>query len=448
MNISENGIALIKSFEGCRLTAYKAVSTEKYYTIGWGHYGADVRAGQSISQGEADALFLSDIQRFVKYTNAHTASLKLGQNQFDALVSFCYNCGPGRLKKLVSGRAPGEIAEHITDLEYTRSGGKVLKALERRRREEKELFCKGSEVKAVAVRIGHASISEKGTVNGTKGDQTGGEVCTRPWYSKPWDFVAVHPDAEVREKHAKATEAACANDNIGYGQTDRNTLNSLAKAVGYDLSKVGKCNCDCSSLQNVAAVASGSGATYGSNGWTTSTMKSALQKLGYKIITDATYLASDKYCVRGAIYVKASSHTVCALDNGTEYKKTLEKTGISESPGNGGDTASCKVGDIVSFIGTKHYTSANAASPKSCKPGTAKITAVSAGAKHPYHLVHTDNTSTVYGWVDAGDIGGAAASGGTSGAKMHKVVSGDTLSAIANKNGTTVAKIVAANKSR
>ncbi len=105
MKISKQGIALIKSFEGCKLTAYKAVSTEKHYTIGWGHYGADVKAGQSISQGEADALLLSDLQQFVKYTNTHTSSLKLNQNQFDALVSFCYNCGPGTLKKLVSGRA-------------------------------------------------------------------------------------------------------------------------------------------------------------------------------------------------------------------------------------------------------------------------------------------------------------------------------------------------------
>ncbi len=302
----------------------------------------------------------------------------------------------------------------------------------------------------MSVRIGHASISEKGTINGTKGDQTGGEVCIRTFYIKPWDFAAIHPDANVREKHARSVEAGCANDNIGYGQGDRNTLNTEAKKVGYDLSKITTpCNTDCSEFQNVCAVASGApGVSHASNGWTTSTMKAALQAAGYKIITDATYLASDKYCVRGAIYVKASSHTVCALDNGTEYKKTLEKASISESSGNGGDTTSCKVGDIVSFIGTKHYTSANAASPKSCKPGTAKITAVSAGAKHPYHLVHTDNTSTVYGWVDAGDIGCAAASGGTSGAKMHKVVSGDTLSAIASKNGTTVAKIVAANKSR
>ena len=120
----------------------------------------------------------------------------------------------------------------------------------------------------MGIRIGHASISENGGVNGAKGDSTGKEVCVRGWYSKPWDFMAIHPEAAVREKHAAAVEAACANDNIGYGQGDRNTLNALAKAVGYNLAAVGKCNCDCSSLQNVAAVASGAaGVSYGGNGW-------------------------------------------------------------------------------------------------------------------------------------------------------------------------------------
>lgn len=182
----------------------------------------------------------------------------------------------------------------------------------------------------MSVLIGHASISESGTINGSKGDSTGKEVCTRTWYSKPWDFMAIHTDANVREKHAKAVEQACANDNIGYGQSDRNTLNTQAKAVSYDLSKVGKCNCDCSSLQNVAAVASGaSGVTYGSNGWTTSTMKAALQAAGYKIITDKAYLTSADYCVRGAIYVKASSHTVCGLTNGAKAAQTLAKAGVT-----------------------------------------------------------------------------------------------------------------------
>ena len=98
----------------------------------------------------------------------------------------------------------------------------------------------------MSVRIGHASISEKGTINGTKGDQTGGEVCIRTFYIKPWDFAAFHPDANVREKHARAVEAGCANDNIGYGQGDRNTLNTEATKVGYDLSKITTpCNTDC-----------------------------------------------------------------------------------------------------------------------------------------------------------------------------------------------------------
>lgn len=181
------------------------------------------------------------------------------------------------------------------------------------------------------VLIGHASISETGGINGTKGDSTGKEVCIRTWYSKPWDFVAIHPDANVREKIAAVCEAGCANNNIGYGQSDRNTLYARAKSVSYDLSKITtKCNCDCSSFMNVCCVAAGVG-SYGSNGWTTSTMKTNLKNAGFVIITDGTYLASSAYCVRGAIYVKAGSHTVCGLTNGSSYTKTLDKAGVSAS---------------------------------------------------------------------------------------------------------------------
>lgn len=217
----------------------------------------------------------------------------------------------------------------------------------------------------MGTRIGHASISETGSINGEKGDSTGKEVCVREWYSKPWDFMAIHPKEAVREKHARVVEAACANDNIGYGQGDRNTLNTLAKAADYDLSKVGKCNCDCSSLQNVAAVASGAaGVSYGSNGWTTSTMKVALQKAGYKIITERKYLDNATYCVRGAMYVKAYSHTVCGLDNGASYKKTLENAGLAAStpqePQNnasaGEQTYTVKKGDTLSKIASKYGT--------------------------------------------------------------------------------------------
>lgn len=69
-----------------------------------------------------------------------------------------------------------------------------------------------------------------------------------------------------------------------------------------------------------------------------------------------------------------------------------------------------KVGDIVQFAGGPHYSSANASTYNSTpKAGPAKVTNFSKGAKHPYHIVHTDKQSSVYGWVDANKIskGGA-----------------------------------------
>lgn len=107
------------------------------------------------------------------------------------------------------------------------------------------------------------------------------------------------------------------------------------KKVNYDLSKVGLCNTDCSEFQNVCAVASGAaGVTHGSNGWTTATMRNALKAAGYKIITDSAFLKNENYCVRGAIYVKESSHTVCGLTNGTYAAQTLAKAGIGGYAGN------------------------------------------------------------------------------------------------------------------
>lgn len=207
----------------------------------------------------------------------------------------------------------------------------------------------------MSILIGHASISENGTVNGAKGDQTKREVCTRTFYSKPWDFAAIHPDSKVREKHAKAIEAGCKNDNIGYSQSDRNSLNTEAKKVKYDLAKIKtKCNTDCSEFQNVAAVASGAkGVTHASNGWTTSTMKSTLKTAGYKIVEDRSYLTSDSYCVRGAIYVKAGSHTVCSLENGKKANDMLRKAGISGISSTTSYSKKQFIKDVQSAIGAK-----------------------------------------------------------------------------------------------
>ncbi len=172
------------------------------------------------------------------------------------------------------------------------------------------------------------------------------------------------------------------------------------------------------------------------------------------------------------VYTVVAGDTLIGIAKkyGTTYQKLAEYNGISNPslisvgqkikiPGTGSTAGaaagSFEVGDIVQFTGNKHYTSASGSSGSTAKAGPAKITRISKGAKHPYHVIHTDSTSNVYGWVDAADIG--AASGGSGSTETtgstgktitHTVVKGDTLSELAAKYGTTVAKIVAANKSK
>lgn len=88
-----------------------------------------------------------------------------------------------------------------------------------------------------------------------------------------------------------------------------------------------------------------------------------------------------------------------------------KRLGITDAGGSAGGQTSgntktgLKVGDVVDFKGTQHYTSAAAKDAKTCKPGKATITAVAAGKAHPYHLkAISGGGSTVYGWVNAADI--------------------------------------------
>lgn len=139
--IGEAGLALIKQFEGCRLTAYKPVKTELYWTIGWGHYGPDVKEGQTITQAEADAMLVTDCQRFADAVDNPAnvpLTAQLNANQRDALISFAFNCGAGCLRTLCAGRTLPEIRDAMAL--YNKSGGKVLAGLVRRRAVEQALW--------------------------------------------------------------------------------------------------------------------------------------------------------------------------------------------------------------------------------------------------------------------------------------------------------------------
>lgn len=139
MKISENGVAFICAHEGCRLKAYKN-SGEKYYTIGYGHYGPDVTAGMTITQAQAVELLKQDLVKFEGYVNKYAcAKFDLNQNQFDALMSYTYNRGQGGLKQLVNNSATiQQLAVNI--VVYWGSNENYKESLIKRRKEEQALF--------------------------------------------------------------------------------------------------------------------------------------------------------------------------------------------------------------------------------------------------------------------------------------------------------------------
>lgn len=138
MTISKKGIELIKLFEGFREKAYKAVKTEEYYTIGYGHYSADVKRGQVITAAQGEQLLINDLKKFEAKVNEYSSRYNFNQHEFDALVSFAFNIGS--IDQLTNNgkRTRADIRLHW--LEYNKSGGKVIKGLTTRRTKELELF--------------------------------------------------------------------------------------------------------------------------------------------------------------------------------------------------------------------------------------------------------------------------------------------------------------------
>lgn len=141
MNISERGLNLIKSYEGCRLTAYKCPSNK--WTIGWGHTNG-VHQGMVITQAQADQFLFEDVQRFVNAVNQYQSRFNFNQAEFDSLTSFTYNCGEGSLAAVMSCcNTKKEIAEECK-LYNKSSAGQILNGLVRRREEEYKLFMSGA----------------------------------------------------------------------------------------------------------------------------------------------------------------------------------------------------------------------------------------------------------------------------------------------------------------
>ena len=143
--ICQDGLDLIKKFEGCKLKAYPDPATGgDPWTIGFGHTGPDVFPGLVISQDLADKLLLKDLEKF-ELGVKNLLKVKVNQYQFASLVSFAFNCGLANLKSstllaLVNENKPVEAVKQF--IRWNKANGKVMAGLTKRREAEALLFAK------------------------------------------------------------------------------------------------------------------------------------------------------------------------------------------------------------------------------------------------------------------------------------------------------------------
>ncbi|MFC6646166.1 lysozyme [Granulicella cerasi] len=138
--LSAAGLELIRSCEGLREVAYQDAAG--VWTIGYGHTGADVRAGRHVSEFEAEALLRADVAATVRFVNK-VVTVAIVQCQFDALVSFCYNVGRGSFERssLLLALNRGDVRSAALGFgAWVRAGGKVLPGLVARRKAEAAMF--------------------------------------------------------------------------------------------------------------------------------------------------------------------------------------------------------------------------------------------------------------------------------------------------------------------
>lgn len=139
MKTSQEGIALIKKFEGCELEAYQC--SANVWTIGYGHT-AGVSEGDVCTQEDADRMLAEDLEEFEGYVR-EAVDVSLEQHNFDALVAWTYNLGPGSLQsstmlKRLNEENFDEVPSEMR--RWNKSGGQVLDGLVRRREAEALLF--------------------------------------------------------------------------------------------------------------------------------------------------------------------------------------------------------------------------------------------------------------------------------------------------------------------
>ena len=163
--------------------------------------------------------------------------------------------------------------------------------------------------------IVHSSIDENRRARGGKaGDQTGREVCTRSWYSKPWGMVLRCKDAAVAKK-ARDIAIKLANSNlVGYDQNERNSLYKQLERNGWDVDKYirsgVKTECDCSSFVYACYCCVIAELRGLANAPTTVTSRNFYKAHGFEVLLSSAYTSSASQLLPGDLLNKAGSHIV------------------------------------------------------------------------------------------------------------------------------------------
>ena len=139
MKISEDGLELIKKFEGCETTAYQ--DSVGVWTIGFGHTKG-VEEGQTCSIEDAESMLADEMDEYEGYIN-NMVKVELQQHEFDSLVAWVYNLGPTNLSestmlKVLNGGQFDRVPDEMN--RWTRAGGEILEGLVRRRQAESLMF--------------------------------------------------------------------------------------------------------------------------------------------------------------------------------------------------------------------------------------------------------------------------------------------------------------------
>ena len=341
MHIGQNGVNLICQFEGFMGTAYHG-KNETYLTIGYGHYGPDVKSGQTITKEQAKQLLAKDAANaevwVKKYIKQYSPGFEPTQNQFDALVSYVYNRGSGAAKELFeNSKTAADYSKNIVI--YWGRNTAAKKGLDRRRKAEQALF--NSDAANFVVPTGDTGLS--------------GSTDTTSASTNPIDSLS---DMLGQTKAGKALSAFTGLLSGGTSSTSTDTstggvggVNAVAPSQaaeaatkqmedwanddshGYDQSdRWGNPDFDCSGAvisawTKVGVDVKGAGASYTGN------MLETFKKMGFVDVVNQVDLSTGNGMQRGDVLL-SNSHTAMYCGDGKIVHASISENGtIHGSPG-------------------------------------------------------------------------------------------------------------------